>query len=616
MPESATLPVDINGSMPSVEDKPLTINTPDEEKELKILMRALANGKKFRKKYDQFWKRNEEYYNGNQWYGRKRPTYRASPSANIIRPTVQTIIPIMTDTQPGIDVLPQEPRDYGFADVLSKVNRSWWNRRSMPITIVEVLTDECVYDIGVVKVVWNKDLDGGRGDVECIVLDPNNVFVLDNSSDFNKNCPVVVELYPSSVGELKRKFPDKAHLIKSTGRPSEMSDTTSQNTEVYVVSPVDKDEGTANSNAPGSGIDENDIVWCAEMWIDDYAVDEMETDEIDATGLPVKKSVRKYPLGKVVQAIPDLKVILNVDGNPYSDGEKPYVRFIDTIRPRQFYGEGEVGALIETQDMINQTLATIYDHQKLMVNPVWIIDNDSGVDPEMITNQIGLIVQKNRGSQVSREQAPPIPPQLFEFYNLLQNLGNTQSGVHDITQGRKPVGITAAEAISTMQEAAQTRIRLKERNMQVSLQQIGRLVVSRFLQFYRTPRIVKLTGAKQWPEYFEFFIEDGEKGGYKYNKREYQFDEVTKKYTPKDWQAGEESQGLFDIEVIAGTALPFMKSQRGELAIRLADGGHIDNESLLETLDWPDKEKVMQRLSQQNGASPQGSPLPLPPPQQ
>jgi hypothetical protein len=42
-----------------------------------------------------------------------------------------------------------------------------------------------------------------------------------------------------------------------------------------------------------------------------------------------------------------------------------------------------------------------------------------------------------------------------------------------------------------------------------------------------------------------------------------------------------------------------MKSQRGELAIRLAAQGAIDNESLLETLEWPDKEKVMQRMQAQ-----------------
>lgn len=610
MPDVATLPVDINAQINADEAKPQAANSPSDEQELKVLIKTLEKAKKYRSSYDKNWKKYEEYYNGNQWYGRKRPSYRASPCANIIRPTVQTIIPIMTDTAPGVDVIPQEPSDYQFADILSKVNRSWWNRRAMPLTIVEVLTDSAIYDIGILKVVWNKDIDGGRGDVQAIVLDPNNVFVLENSIDFNKNCPVVIELYPASVGELKRQYPDKAHLIKATGKPKGI-DQSSKNTEVYVVSPTDKDEGL---DAPGmSDSNDTDIVWCAEMWIDDYAVEEIELEETDDQGNKKLGTKRKYPQGKVVQAIPDLKIILDVGENPYKDGSKPYVRFVDTVKPREFYGEGEVGPLVETQDMINRNLATIFDHQTLMVNATWIIDADSGVEPEMITNQVGLIIQKNRGSEVRRDSPPPMDRNAFQFYDMLSNLANTQSGVHDITQGRKPVGITAAEAINSMQEAAQTRIRLKERNMQVSLQQLGALVVSRILQFYTAPRVIKISGTEKWPEYFEFFIEDAGNGKYKYNKLGYSFDKENERYIPnRDREISAASNGLFDIEVMAGTALPFMKSQRGELAIRLADGGHIDNESLLETLEWPNREKIAQRLQQAQQGQAQGMPMPPP----
>lgn len=614
--EPARLPLDINAASEIQEAEKPVLNTPEEEKELKSLLNNLAKAKKARREYDQNWPKYEAYYNGNQWYGKKRSSYRATPNANIIRPTVQTVIPIMTDTQPGIDVLPQEPRDYWFSEILSKVNRSWWNRSSMPLTIVEVLTDCSIYDAGFLKVVWSPDLDGGRGDVEIVTIDPKNLYVLENSNDINKNCPVLIELYPATVGELKRKYPDKADKIRASDRPTDTSDNT-QNTEIYLVSPTDKDDGHENPILHGGG-NENDIVWCAEMWMDDYAVEEEDTGELNEDGTPKIEERRKYPLGKVVQAVPGLNLVLDVGPNPYSDGRKPYVRFINTVRPRKFYGEGEVGPLCETQDMINRTLATIYDHTTLMVNAVWIIDDNSNVDPELITNQVGLVIQKAPGSEVKREQPPPISAQLFEFYNQNRALADTQSGVHDVTQGRKPTGITAAEAISTMQEAAQTRIRLKERNMQVALQQLGYLVVSRFLQFYRSPRVIKITGQNQWPEFFEFFIEQNPgSGNYVLNSREYEYNEEMQKYRPGNWQTSEETKGLFDIEVVAGTALPFMKSQRGELAIRLQQQGIIDDIAVLETLEWPDKEKVIQRKQEAaaaKAAAQQGAPLPPPPP--
>ena len=81
------------------------------------------------------------------------------------------------------------------------------------------------------------------------------------------------------------------------------------------------------------------------------------------------------------------------------------------------------------------------------------------------------------------ELAPhTIPEYIFQFYGEMQKMIDQISGLHDVTQGRKPIGITAAKAISTLQEAAQTRIRLKERNLQVSLTQLGYLVVNTMMQ--------------------------------------------------------------------------------------------------------------------------------------
>ena len=44
-------------------------------------------------------------------------------------------------------------------------------------------------------------------------------------------------------------------------------------------------------------------------------------------------------------------------------------------------------------------------------------------------------------------------------------LADTVSGVHDITQGRNPKGVTASRAISQLQEASQQVIRAKEREI-------------------------------------------------------------------------------------------------------------------------------------------------------
>ena len=571
-------------------------------KDLNLLLTCLDRGKKSREPHDKDWNKYIQYYDGNQWYGNERPGYKASPVANLIFPTIQTILPIMTDTHPGIDVIPGEPTDFDFADVLSKVIRSWWEKRGAQQVLIEGLMDALRLSGGIFKIPWDGELEHGEGDVQIVSIDPFNFYISEGATDCNQNCQWCIEYYPATVGELKEKYPDKASDIRATGKRKQENDDEDK-TKVVVVSPTDKDMGpwpNIGGDSPQGSPNDQDVVWVAEMWIDDWAVEEIEIEKEDGTTEVQRK--RTYPNGKVIAAVPDLKLHLETAPNPYKDGKKPYVRVVDYITPRSFWGEGEIKHVVETQDLINKTLATIYDYTNLAVNPCWILDDDSGVDPDMITNQVGLIIQKQRGSEVRREGSPPLAPQVFEFYNMMRELYDTQTGVHDITQGRKPVGITAAEAINTMQEAAQTRIRLKERNMNVALAQIGRLVISRILQFYKTPRVIKISGAKKWPEWFEFYVEDiqgeGNEPKYRSNQREWKYNEDEKKPVAGNWKQSGESKGVFDIDVVSGTSLPFMKAQRGELALRLATMQMIDQDSLLETLDWPNKEETMRRMQE------------------
>lgn len=604
------LPLEINQSPDVIDEPKSTAYTPSDEEaeDLKIVTAYFERSKKWRSKYDKDWDKQQSYYDGNQWVGRKRASLLPSPNVNIIRPTVETIIPILTDTSPGFDFQPMEPSDFDFADMMSKANKSWWNTSSMAHTLVETLYDQEIKDVGILKVIWNEEAKEGMGDIECYVPDPKNIFPAPNAIDFNKKCPYVTELIPDkTVGELKRKFPDKAEFIKPTGSGEKTLANTTD--EIILTSPVDKKStlDPASMVDVQGGSDEDKGITIAETWLDDYSIEEFA--EEDDQGVITKTIKRKFPNGKLVTWIPDLKVILQSVPNPYKDGWKPYIRFIDTLVPRSFYGVGAVKPQIETQDMINQTVATIMDWLKKMVNPVWIIDDDSGVDVDMITNQMGMIIVKKSNTEVRREGAPSLPAQVFGFYNTLRELDATQTGIHDITQGRKPTGITAAEAIAEMQEAAQTRIRLKERNMQVSLQQLGFLVLSRMLQYYRSPRMVRLTGKEGWPEYFEFYIQEDENGDYTPIKQQYNYDEDNKKYTPSGrWERGKPSKGLFDIEVISGTALPFMKEKRGSLARQLHQQGVIDEEELLTVLEWPRKEEVLRRMEQKAQAE-------MPPPQ-
>jgi hypothetical protein len=334
-------------------------------------------------------------------------------------------------------------------------------------------------------------------------------------------------------------------------------------------------------------------VW--EIWLDDDNIDEVLDEEGE------KSYKKRFPHGRLITMLPNQNIVLQDVENPYKHGHKPYVRFVDTVLPRQFWGEGEAEPLMDIQRVINKIMSVILDYMNLMGNPVWVIESGSGVDSEQITNQCGLIIETAEGKSgtVRREIPPPLPQYIQELYQTMLNMANMISGVGELSNGARPIGITAAAAIETLQEASQTRIRQKARNMETALSQMGYLIVSLMMQFYRTPRVAKITGDNEWPEYFEFYIQDTDDGRVVYNKKDYQYDKANKSYIPATaYEASAPSKGVFDVKVMAGTSLPFAKTQRSNVAFKLFDSQVIDAKELLDTLEWPNADQIVERMQQ------------------
>lgn len=594
-----TQPIDMNQKPETIFDSNSKIkeNNP-EMQEFKMIMQLYETGKQAKSEVCKDWEKRYEYYGGKQWSS-TRSKDKSSPVYNIIRSTVQSILPILTDARPGFNVLPQDPTDFDFADTMSKNTESWWDNYSLDQTVIEWIMDSMIYDAGIIKVTWDGELQDGIGDVFVDPIDPRDIYVPPEARDFNKNCPWVIQVMKKSIGELKIKFPQFADKIKADiNQEDHKEDIKAASTDITIVSPIDK-KGS-NNPMPGQSNDDRELVEVLECWLEDLTLEEYEEEK-------EVKFKKRFPRGKVITILPNQKLVLQSVENPYKHGKFPFVRLVDTLLPRKFWGEGEVKELMGIQDIINRTLSVIMDYTKFMGNPIWKIGKGTGVNPKQLTNTIGLILEINDGklNEVQREFPQGIPSYIINFLETMIRASETISGAGEITQGRKPTGITAAAAIDTVQEAAQTRIRLKERNLQSSLSQLGKQVISLMMQFYNVPRVARITGKTEWPEFFEFFIEEiPEEDRIKWTKKGYSFDENAKRYVPGEIQEGV-SKGVFDVKVLSGTALPFAKAQRSNIAFRLFDSQVIDAQELLNTLEWPNKEQVLKRIEDQKAEAKQ-----------
>lgn len=604
-------PIDPNSIVSGSENK-----TPEQDndsiREVNLVLGLLERGKEYRSQFDNDWEKRIDFYKGKQW--KDKSQNRSRPVMNIIRQTIQSTIPIITDRDPGFGVLGRDPTDYEFAKEVGELIDVFWDNSSMQHTLAEVIFDSMLLDAGILKVVWDPDLEDGIGDVKVERIDPRDIYVPQGATDFTKNCGWVIQKSKKQIGELRRKFPDKVDVIKADDTDN-TKDNTGKSMEIEIMSPIDRHVNSARTI--GESSDCRKLVDVIECWIDDETLIE-EYRELENGD--VEKTVRKkFPKGKVITVLPGKKVLLQSTESPYAHGMKPFVRIVDAILPGEFWGEGECGPLMHTQILINKVLQHIFDVYQLMSNPLWIIKKGCGVQAQQITNRVSQVLEINMDVQdpVKREFPPSLQTGSLDLYQMLIRQTEAISGIAEISQGRKPTGVTAAAAIETLQEASQTRVRMKERNLQPALSQLGKLVIALFLQFYRETRVVRITNNQgKWPEYREFYVEEMPDNQYIIHRRRYVFDPESQRYIPEpSFTSTPPSKGLMDVKVMSGTSLPWAKTTQSNIAFRLFDSQVIDAEELLKTLEWPDSDKVIQRMQKKQEEMAAQQPPPPPPKQ-
>jgi uncharacterized protein YqgQ len=259
------------------------------------------------------------------------------------------------------------------------------------------------------------------------------------------------------------------------------------------------------------------------------------------------------------------------------------------------YGISEIEPLESPQKTINKILACALDCLQIMGNPVFIVDDTANIDTDNLFNKPGLVIEKTQGSEVRREPGVELPTYVLPLIGMYRTFLNGVSGQTDLSKGVEPTNVTAASAITSLQEAQQTRLRLKSKHIDAFLQDVGKLYLSRVFQFYSAPRVVRISGDSGADEYFYFHVEklDGDDGAIR---------KVAHLTYPDGRRKEIEIAGEFDVRVATGTSLPFAKAQKSNMAMQLYQLQVIDEEELLESIDYPNAQKVLRRQREKKQA--------------
>jgi hypothetical protein len=572
----------------------------DDKKILQLVDSLYSRAKKYRKRYDQKWIDFYKMFRGRQWK-EVRPAYRHSEVLNLVFETIQSMVPILTDSRPKLEFLPTVPSQFEVADILTKVASNDWEHNNWLYTLTEIIYDAHFYGTGFGYVGFNPKAEMGLGSIEFESQDVFYAFPDPQARDVNgKRTKHFITAEPVDISQLKKEYADKPNskYIAADIIDFQQGDKA----DIYQVmfkSPTDSKlivEGPSGYDSIAKNQTLKITIYSKDDDFDEEAQIELGEDgtpKLDENGEPQKKFIQKlkYPTGRKIVVAGG--VVLEDGPLIFEDGQFPFVKLTNYILPREFWGVGDVENLDSPQKTINKIISFTLDIMTLMGNPIWIVDDAAGIDTDNIFNKPGLIIEKAAGTEVRRESGVELPGYVLPLLDRYRRYFDGISGQTDLSRGVEPGNVTAASAIEDLQQAQQTRLRQKTRNIDAFLQDFGKLYVSRVFQFYSVPRIVRVTGDTNADQYFYFHVE-------KLEGQDEQGNPITRRFANITSHDGEAKRieiiGDFDIRVSTGSTLPFAKEAKGQMSLNLFKMGIIDEEEVLKSLDYPNYEAVLQRV--------------------
>lgn len=480
-----------------------------------------------RQPYERQWRLNYAMYKGKQYLsytnsnigynvggGRlitpPAPPYRVRSVRNLIKPIIRTELSKVTSNKPNASIVPasSDDKDLFAAQAGEQVWESMYSQKKMHKIFTRSMFWMTICGTSFMKDWWdpNSECHYGdetyQGDIQIGAVTPFHIFVPDLDEEEIESQPYVLNAYTKTVEWCKATY--GIDLMASTVSANEiLGDSFFQSRQ--------------NDAKP-------DSVLVMEMWI--------------------KPNGHKlFPKGGYVTVAGDVLVGMWRDGMPYQHNEYPFTKF-SHIPTGQFYADSVINDLIQPQRDYNRTSSQIIESKNRMARPQLIAEKGS-IDASKVTTEPGQIIFYRVGMQ----KPEPLPMQPLPNY-VLQELERAKadmediSSQHEVTHGSAPSGVTAATAISYLQERDDTAMSTTYQSIEMGYEKVAAHFLSHVVQFWDTPRTVKTTGTDGF------------------------FDAIS-------LQGSDIGSGT-DIRMEAGSALPISKAAKQAFLLDMMRSGFID----------------------------------------
>jgi hypothetical protein len=435
--ESDLRPIDFNQDDPTPSKM--------EEAVVNLILKRFKDNSEAKRLIEQDWLLCMAFERGNQWVQWKSgkmqdmrdpdDPYRTYITDNEIRPLLNKLKARSTMTKPDASVRPlSDSQNDGLAadeakDILAHYD-GVFDRQGQTLEWVDAAL---VTSTSFLKVIWNHDKDvlapdgkGGYslqdiGDVEEYVVPPFEIYTDPNARAW-EDVTWLIHAKVRPLSYIQARYGKRGRLVNG--------DTLGNR---QVEGRMDAITGDYPSQA-GSGSSNTATVY--EMW-------ELPND--------------RYPDGRLAHVAGD--VLLTYDEWPYD--KKDEFPFVPLPYERKFHGLWSPNAVLDLVDL-QRKLNTLWSRtidQATMQKTTIMVRKGSEIGADAYTSPRNLTKIYYEGEAPPQFQVTPPPSEInMRLIEMLKAAMEDKAGVHEVSNGETPTGVTAGNAIELLQQSDTTQM--------------------------------------------------------------------------------------------------------------------------------------------------------------
>lgn len=490
-----------------------------------------------------------------------------APNTNIVNSNVEGKTSLLCDQTIGIQVDPREPGDKPFCDYVRTLADFIKDRNKMYRKIEVHERRREMTGTGIFRVLWNFDKLDRKGLPDIEPVHPAKLFI----------DPAITDIY---------NIQEAQYIIEP------------RNKSIYSAK-VEYGEKLADAIIPNLDPVQNILIPNEEdqyvhlmIWIR-YREDEklkLRLVEMSGDGVilrDTKKKLKEYKKQKEDELIKKQTELLEKGKKEEADKLKleelelfpnakyPYFLTPDMYRENTVWGKASAELMLPISDQIDEIDDNLLRNARLTGNPIPVVENSSGIDPEKLTNVPGQAIPTNNINGIKWLTPPALSNYLItKRTDLITNDRVIVSRFSDQMIGKQQDGVGTATESLALQNSGNSMIEHKKGLLQETLSDVFEYAIELALLNWNTTMLFRITG-KNGEDDFESFnpdllnhvpvlIESDTEYRNKYLKENPNAKPEDYKYMQSD--KGETRKIMFDLSVTVGAGLPSNRAYRYSIA--------------------------------------------------